>query len=276
MYIYEKFGSTNIPTARPAHDLSSGLAVQPIIQTPNGSYAPQLQKAIFGEMTYAVQCAFWGLTASAAMTTYLAWRALVGTRAKLYRRRPDNTIEWTWATLINIQTTRTVENVRHIDATLNFLAEDPTWRTTHHGAPWDLDDGHYLDTGYMLDEDDLYTLNTSPKTITLTNGGSLPARPLITINAVPSNITAVTITSASQTDLTYSGTITAGKSLVLDCEILSITNDGTGDYDNLARNAGHIIDGWLELANGTQDVVITITGGGTTSTIVFDYWERFI
>jgi hypothetical protein len=278
MYTYEKFGTTLIPQARPSHDISSATYRQPIIKTPNGSYEPILAKPIYDDKTIAVGCAFWGATPAAAMTAYLAMRALIGTRDKLYRRRPDSTIEWVYATLASVDTTRTVENRLFVDATLNFVISEPVWHTTHHGAPWVLNDGvHYLDMGYMLDEDDTYTLDASPKTLSIPNGGALRAVPVITYACKVTNTTSITFYALGGiVDFVYTGTVVAGKSLVIDCETQSVKNDGTSDYTHFARNAGHKYDGWMYIIPGGQDVVITLTGGGTTSTVTFDYWERYV
>jgi hypothetical protein len=278
MYTYEKFGVTSIPTAKPSHDISTAHARTPVIKTPNGAYTPVLSTQVYDDKAITVGCALWGVTQTAVQAQYKTWRALVGTLDKLYRRSPDNTIEWVWARLTDIQTTRVADNKLWIDANLIFSVDTPIWHTSHHGAPWLLDDGvHFLDTGYLLDENDQYTLDTSPKTITLINNGALPARPLITLTAHTANITALTITAGGVTNLTYSGTIVNGNSLVMDCEAQSIKNNGVNDYAHLTRNGGHTLDGWLELThNAGTSVIITITGGGVNSVIVFDYWERFL
>jgi hypothetical protein len=57
--------------------------------------------------------------------------------------------------------------------------------------------------------------------------------------------------------------------------LFSILNDDADAYADFALTANHHILEWLRLEPGTNTVVVTLTGGGTASTIRFEYADAW-
>ena len=121
-------------------------------------------------------------------------------------------------------------------------------------------------------------LTTTPQTLTVTNGGNTYTdEVLLTLEAGAPPVTGLTITCGA-CQLVWSGTVAAGKSLVIDCEPLrrSVLNDGTPAYADFDPGARQAADGWMRLVSGANSMVVSRTGGGTDTylTIAFsDAWE---
>jgi len=75
--------------------------------------------------------------------------------------------------------------------------------------------------------------------------------------------------------LRYSGTISAGKQLVLSCGAMTCENDGVDDSDNISLQGAHTIPEWLRLMPGDNTIRITRTGGGNSATAVFDFYDSY-
>ena len=212
-------------------------------------------------------------TEAAHNTALAALSAKRGKRGKLYRRQlSDYTISWAWARLLRKteQSGAGVASPVHLGQVFQFQILSPWYG--HHHVDWLLDDGYYLDEGLYLDDSGYsVTLNTSPKTLTVTNGGNGTVRnAVITIVAGSAAITALTIASGD-TDIDWTGTLASGDALVIDCGAKSILNDGANAYSGFAYGSNHALAGWLELPPGDTDIVITKTGGSTDSTATVEF-----
>ena len=116
------------------------------------------------------------------------------------------------------------------------------------------------------------SLDASPKSYTLTNGGNARVRDVvITVVAATSNITQIYVVRSGLVELRWQGTITPGSSLVIDTGARSVKLNGADAYAGLSLQGGHIIADWLRLDPGDNTVLISRTGGGTTSTGAFVY-----
>ncbi len=114
------------------------------------------------------------------------------------------------------------------------------------------------------------TINTSPKTFSITTAGTAIVRPYITLTAGAANITATTIENLTTgQSFSYSGTITSAQDLTWDADILTVENNGT---DDLGNSSG---DRQLILVPGINNMKVTITGGSTDSVIRVDYRDRW-
>lgn len=118
-------------------------------------------------------------------------------------------------------------------------------------------------------------LSGSPFALVVENAGNRMVNDaVLVVTAGSSAITAVTITTTNGTHLIWSGTLSAGDELELDCGAKSITNDGANAYSGLTYGSNHEIDDWLRI-EGNMTITITYTGGGTgpTCSIAFnDGW----
>lgn len=117
----------------------------------------------------------------------------------------------------------------------------------------------------------LENLASSPHTLSVENAGNrMVSNAVITLHADSASLTAVTLTTTNGTHLVWTGTVLAGDNLVIDCGAKSVTNDGANAYSGLSYGASHSIDDWLRI-EGSMDITITYTGGGTSPTVTIAY-----
>lgn len=213
-------------------------------------------------------------TEAAHNTALAALSAMRGKRAKLYRQllSDDEVIHWAWARLLRKGETSGVGAGSPVHLPQQFQIQVLSPWYGHDHRTWLLDDGEYLNEGLFLDDGGFTeTMASSPHTLTVTNGGNgIVRNAIITITAGSANITALTITSGD-TDIDWSGTLTAGNSLVIDCGAKSILNNGSNAYSGFAYGGSHALNGWLEIAPGAVDITITFTGGSTDSTVTVEF-----
>ena len=230
-------------------------------------------QAVGAEDTYAAQ-----------HTMVDGLRSMVGKRELLWRTSLDTSVnqyQYAQATLLGVwpdQNTRT-----NLHQSFNFRFQIHThWHGGHVGDTWFLDAGHILDNGRDLDLDGGKTTLTgdTSTSISVTYTGNLPQTNVIctiTNGTGSTSITATTI-EIGDTELEWSGTLTAGKALVIDGGDWSCKLDGIDDYDALDRGSGHTLETWFLIENGvnTGDVDLTGgTGGSTSPTVVFELYEIY-
>ncbi len=111
-------------------------------------------------------------------------------------------------------------------------------------------------------------LSIDCSSVTVSNDGNgICYDAVITITAGAANITALTISTANGTDIDWTGTLTAGNALLIDCGAKSIKNNGVNAYSGFAYGGSHTANSWLELLPGDTAITIDRTGGSTDSTV---------
>lgn len=181
----------------------------------------------------------------------------IGVHGQLIRQREEDGLEqYKMAQLLDAKYVRTVEDVNRV-ANMDIIFEAP-------GTPW-------RRTTATTTTD---SLSSGANTVAVTVSGAEQVRDAVITITATNNITAVTITLGSHTSFTFSDTVLAGNDLVIDTGELSVTNDGVDAYDGFDLNIPtHAIDGWLILESGTNNLVVTVTGGpGTISVEHYDQW----
>ena len=102
---------------------------------------------------------------------------------------------------------------------------------------------------------------------------------IITVTAQGVGITDLVIENTTNGSyIRFTGaTIAVGKSLVIDCGTGTVKNDGANAIAYFSLGAGHAIPDWLRLeAGGSVNTIrVTRTGGGSNSTIRFDWYEAW-
>jgi hypothetical protein len=125
-----------------------------------------------------------------------------------------------------------------------------------------------------LDLDDTIVLDTSPKTVTVANGGNYQVKAIVLAFAAKAAAPVSNITVASGScSWTWTGTIAATKTLSVDCGTRTIRNDGADAYAGFGFNPAHTVADWLVLQPGNNSVTITWTCGGTATELTFTYYE---
>lgn len=179
----------------------------------------------------------------------------IGRSGALVRRRADDlTNQNKTARLLNVDHKASLDDVKRVATIkLTFETKDPAWRDSN------------LTTASAS-----YAAGSNPLTATV--GGTEDITDAIIRVAAATNTTSVNITCTG-VDFTYSGTITAGNTLVIDTGKLTVKNNGVADYANFTLNAGHTKQAWLYLPNGSTLLTIAITSGtGTISVEFYNQW----
>jgi hypothetical protein len=186
---------------------------------------------------------------------------MIGTPARLYRS-PDGgeaNSESALAALESVRMNRSADNLLVMGVTLTFQVLSAVWDGTEHT--------------------EIVTLDQSPKTASLANGGNAIQRDIIaTLTAAGSNITAFrleNLTAGHVSSINYAGTVAVGKQLVINCGLQTIVNNGVADYAHLTFNTWHSVADWFRLAPGTNSIRITRTGGSVASTVAFSYHDAW-
>lgn len=119
------------------------------------------------------------------------------------------------------------------------------------------------------------SVNSNTGALTVRNRGSMRIDDAtIEMAASGSDITSVTITyPAAGIDLRYTGTITDGQTVTIDCGAGTVRNDSNVDkYSNFALGANHTARGWLPLEPGSNAIMAEVTGQGTISIKHYNQW----
>ena len=212
-------------------------------------------------------------TTTAVQTARDQIRSRAGKWRRLWAHFPDGTDRWTWARLSKVKMERRPTYLFYQPVGLTFEVKDPGWNGRGSGAEWYLDAGQYLDAGLYLDYDDTITLDGSPKTTTITNGGNRTVTAVVlSIRAAGNPISGIRFVCGS-CDWTFSGSVAAGKVLTIDTGTRSIRNDGIDAYSLFALNAGHTVADWLQLAPGANSVTITYTCAGAATAFTPTFYD---
>lgn len=199
-------------------------------------------------------------------------RAMIGVEGKLYVSPWDSTAadRWALARCVGVNVPATVYNRKTQNIDIEFRVKT-SWRGFAHGGT--VSGSSYLfGNGLYYSATSATTLATSPKTITVTNDGNTWVDDCgITVTAGSAAITAITIGISSSSEFTFSGTVSAGNTLIIDCGKRFVRANGIDAYDSFALTANHVIAPWLRLAPGDNSVVVTLTGGDVDSIIQFSY-----
>ncbi len=214
-----------------------------------------------------------GITALGA--TLDKYRAMVGKREKLIIVPWSAMLSsrWAWARCIRVNIPATVYNRSTQQVDCEFLVES-SWRGMAHGGS--VASGTYLFGNGLYSSGAGTTLNTSPKTITVNNGGNTYCDDCgITVTAGSANITYLKVVVSGYSEWEFVGAVTAEQSLIIDCGARFVRANGVDAYESFQLTSNHVIAPWLRLTPGDNSVVVTLTGGSTNSSILFTYSDAW-
>lgn len=215
-------------------------------------------------------------------TRIKAWKAVNGTKGELWRTDDDTgEPQWTEARVREIPIRRGIDNAMQQDISLVFVLNNPIWYTNRHGAGWTLNATplNYLNSGLSLNEaNSTQTLTAGANSVVLANTGDEQVENVVvTVTAGSAAVTAVQFVSTETgIDFTWTGTLASGNDLVLDMGEQLVTNNGVGAYSGITRGAGYTVDAPLALPippGSTTTYTVTLTGGGTGTTILPEYYD---
>ncbi len=184
-------------------------------------------------------------------------RALVGRRGRLWRRREDGALQWRLARLLRVQVEGNVERAAAVVAqtTATFEAAGATWKAAA---------GSSSTTALTT---------SSTKTANVETLGNGPVEDAVITVTATGTITSFRLYStALGVDWTWTGSLTAGQSLVVDCGALTVRKQGVDAYSGFALNAGHTAAGWLPLAAGSNTLLMVANQAGSCVITYYDQW----
>lgn len=259
MFVYEKFGTTDLPVYNPNYSVGVMASVDVFVQTAGGVFDAGGDDQIgVAQTILSHRGVVTGETEAEFIANIRNFRKMRGTKAKLYRRWSDGTLEWVYARCVAVEGTRSFGMIWQQELDFRFQIISQVWYS-------------YSATSEQ------YTLSSSPQNETITYiGDAVVENVVITITAGSADLTYVSILNTNNSGLvniTYTGTIASGDAVVIDCGALSVTNDGDDAYDDFGLEANHVAQSWFVLAPGGNRIDITFTGGGTGSTVKFDYYD---
>jgi len=274
-YTYTQFGSTDLPNLEGSHDISSGSARVNIMDLPGGGAYDATGGANDRGERGAQKIGVAGiLLQSDLAAAYYPLRALVGTRAQLWRTRDDGTTkEWAYARLDNIRSTRRQKNLFYLEIDMQFVVLSPCWFSETETVL------SYLDAG--ANDDDLTTTGAESgdviSSILPGHGGNFPNRgTVVEITVISGTITAVSIqnTASVAHTLAWSGSLTVGDVLTIDCGALSVLDGATDAYSGLTPPT--TVDGWLILWPDPSSNSMTVTLTGGAANVEFSFYDAWV
>lgn len=184
-------------------------------------------------------------------------KAKIGVWGQLWRERlADGVLTWKRARLLQVVHVETISEANAVsEVESRFESNMAGW---HSAEP-------VTTSGSATDG--------VPLPLIVENAGSMPVSDaILSVERTSGTITAVQVTGAG-IDLTWTGSIGAGETLVLDMGDLTALLGTSDAYDGLALGAGHTGNEWLTLPVGARALTVTVTGGNATVSIEhFDQW----
>lgn len=282
MYRLTRFGIVDLQHYNQVESIGSGSTPTAYQQLPEGGaldlYGGQQKHPGAVERSKSMRLS--ASTEAALETLYFQLLSLRGKRDRLYRETATGDIHWQYARLVEVTAERSHEITKYKriqDISLRFVTQEAFWRGDR-GGVWYLNSGEFLNTGLALNSGQTYPLTSSPTNFTISIGASETGRAAIRavridISAGASGMSAVTIARAGGESITFSGTILADKTLMIDTGIMQVLNDGVDAYDDLTLSPTADLAAWFALEPGDNDITVTFTGGGTGKEISFAYYE---
>lgn len=185
-------------------------------------------------------------------------RGMHGKRDRLYRRRDnDGALQWVNARLVSVQEQKTIEDAG-VTAELRSTFETAmsAWRSSSLSVA----------TGTLVSGGNVALL--------VSNDGNAPVNDGLLVVTASGAISSVTITSPEAgVSVTWTGTLAAGQSLVIDSGARTVRRSGASVYSGFVLNAAHTARGWFPLAEGITIFRVAVDGPGTVN---FQHYDQFI
>lgn len=194
-----------------------------------------------------------GIYSSSVQTNVDALLGLLGQRMNLWRiRQSDSALHWKQARLISCRWDRDVEQSQHGEIVSEFEA-----------------------TGYWKAQSQSTVVRASTGSLTPTGGGKAKVLDAV-LTYTASSTTTHTFRfqdSAAGVDWQWSGSVTSGQVVTLDCGAFSVLNNGADAYGNFTLNGGHASDYWCVIEPGSNTFTYTLSAGtGTFQIAWYDQW----
>jgi hypothetical protein len=270
-YILTEFDNVPLPVAMPEDDLSTGMVESSLLDSIGGVYnyfgpAQRLPRRhqfahrgkYEGDVTYRIiDTNFFRVTSDGLVrvTASMALadlhgktndlKAKIGVWGQLWRKRlADDEMTWKWCRLLKVNHVEVIENANMVSEVESiYETADVGWRS----------------------EDPVVTSESASDgvgaSLNVSNSGTIQVRDaILRVERTSGTITQVTITGIG-IDITWTGSIGSGETLVIDDGAQTVQIGSNDEYDGFVLGAGHTVDGWLPLDIGVNTLTVTVTGG---------------
>lgn len=182
--------------------------------------------------------------------------ALRGIRSRLWRVGISEDTQWRWARCLRVETLHVPGTQLSMEFRLVFDL---------HPSPW-----------VGEDQGDSVTLATSPQNVALDNDGDAEVLDaVLTVTAGSTAITQLDLVVSGATAIRWTGTLASGEELEIDCGRRTIRREGADVYSGFALQSAHVIPSWLRIDPGGITLTVTLAGGGTDSTLSWEYGDAW-
>lgn len=187
-----------------------------------------------------------------------ALRGMVGKRDQLWRRRDeDGAMQWRTARLLSVETKQDTEHwaAEVAEATATFETAQGTWRGE----------------SAVTDTTGLNTNITKGQTVAVL--GNAPVEDAVITLTASGTVTSFRVrNTAMGVDWTWTGSLTPGQALVVDCGAMTVRAAGVDAYGGFVLNAGHTAAGWLPLAVGDNSLLLLANAAATCVITHYNQW----
>ena len=176
----------------------------------------------------------------------------IGKRSSLWRRYTSDATVLQWKTARLLRTSYELDaesagcTVAEVSA--NFETRQPGWHAETQTTT-------------------TATCSTNVIALTVRNGGSMRIDDAkIIITGTGAGFTSVIVQyPGAGIDLRYTGTVTSGQVVTIDCDAGTVRRGATDLYSNFSLGSGHTARGWCPLAVGNNAFMVKTMGAGTVS-----------
>lgn len=280
-YRLTHFGSVPLPDRMPDDDLSTASVDSTLLDSLSGTVdyyggtrrLPHKQQLgmhgiYLGELTYLVDHAgnkildhagnriLVGTAKNRLRAKVDNLRGMLGTRAALWRQREDDSVrQWRYARLLQVVMRGSVEQWAAVIAEID--------------AKFEMANGAWYADAIITNTNTLVSGGLAP--LNVTAGGNVTVSDAVLTIAASGTITAITVTCpAISVAFSWSGTLSSGQSLVIDCGARTVRRGTTDLYSGVALGSNHTAAGWLPLAEGVNPLTIGANGPGTVTVTHYD------
>lgn len=188
-----------------------------------------------------------GIYSANVQTNVDGLNALLGQRLQLWRQRmSDSALQWKYAKLLSVNWQRDVEQSLHANVDCVFEAEG-AWKASSLSS----------------------AARTGAGTLSVpASGAAWVWDATLTFVASSTDTHTWTVTDATaRCNLTWSGTVNNGQSVVIDSGAWAVTRAGADAYGDLTINSGHAAQRLLVISPAGQSFEFSVAAGGGTFTM---------